>query len=152
MLFDQFGITFEYPDNWSIDIDSDDVGSSSATVQSPDGAFWNLSAYRSGTKPKDMVQVVSSQMQKEFQDIDVELASETRAEFQITPGNPNSASSQFQHRLRFIRQGSIIEVLGNASLKSSASDYYVFGRLEAWENGEMIFKREWHPVIPRKHS
>jgi putative CocE/NonD family hydrolase len=87
-----------------------------------------------------------------FQDIDVELASETRAEFQITPGNPNSASSQFQHRLQFIRQGSIIEVLGNASLKSSASDYYVFGRLEAWENGEMIFKREWHPVIPRKHS
>lgn len=84
MLFDQFGITFEYPDNWSIDIDSDDVGSSSATVQSPDGAFWNLSAYRSGTKPKDMVQVVLSQMQKEYQDIDVEEVCDTVSGFQLS--------------------------------------------------------------------
>mgnify|MGYP001266474611 CR=1 FL=1 len=84
MQFEQFGVTFEYPDNWSIDVDSDDVGGSSATVQSPDGGFWNISVYPSGTNSKEMVQVVSSEMQKEYQDIDIEVVHDTISGIQLS--------------------------------------------------------------------
>ena len=87
-----------------------------------------------------------------FSEIALEFAFETKAEFQVTPDEPNSASSEFQHRLQFTRQDSIIEVIGTAGLQSTVSDYHVFGRLEIRENDTLVFEREWHPVISRKHS
>ena len=87
-----------------------------------------------------------------FSEIALEFAFETKAEFRITPDEPNSASGEFQHRLQFTRQDSIIEVIGTASLQSTVSDYQVFGRLEVRENDTLVFEREWHPVISRKHS
>jgi len=87
-----------------------------------------------------------------FSEIGLEFAFETKAEFQITPDEPNSASGQFQHQLLFTRPDSIIEVVGTARLQSSVSDYHVFGRLEVRENDTLVFEREWQPVISRKHS
>ena len=85
-------------------------------------------------------------------EIALEFAFETEAEFQITPDEPNSASSEFRHRLQFTRSGSVIEVISTAKLQSSVSDYHIFGRLEVWENDALVFEREWHPVISRKYS
>ena len=87
-----------------------------------------------------------------FHDIALELAFETEAEFQISPDEPNSASSEFRHRLQFTRSGSVIEVISTARLQSSVSDYHVFGRLEIRENDALVCEREWRPVIPRNHS
>ena len=87
-----------------------------------------------------------------FNEIALEFAFETKAEFQITPDEPNSASVQFQHQLLFTRPDSIIEVVGTARLQSSVSDYHIFGRLEVWENDALVFEREWQPVISSKYS
>jgi hypothetical protein len=87
-----------------------------------------------------------------FHDIALELAFETEAEFQISPDEPNSASSEFRHRLQFTRSGSVIEVISTARLQSSVSDYHVFGRLEIRENDALVCEREWDPVISRNHS
>jgi putative CocE/NonD family hydrolase len=87
-----------------------------------------------------------------FNEIALEFAFETEAEFQITPDEPNSASSEFRHRLQFTRSGSVIEVISTAKLQSSVSDYHIFGRLEVWENDALVFEREWQPVISRKYS
>ena len=87
-----------------------------------------------------------------FDEITVEYAFETKAQHQITLDDPNSACSEFEHKLQFKRSGSIVEVLGTARLKSSPTDYHVFGTLEVRENGALICKHEWRPVIPRNHS
>jgi len=87
-----------------------------------------------------------------FDEITVEYAFETKAQHQITLDDPNSACSEFEHKLQFKRSGSIVEVLGTARLKSSPTDYHVFGTLEVREDGALICKHEWRPVIPRNHS
>ncbi|MAF06418.1 MAG: peptidase S15 [Acidiferrobacteraceae bacterium] len=87
-----------------------------------------------------------------FDEITVEYAFETKAQHQITLDDPNSACSEFEHKLQFTRSGSVIEMISTARLQSSVSDYHVFGRLEIRENDALVCEREWDPVISRKHS
>ncbi|HCK76421.1 MAG TPA: peptidase S15 [Gammaproteobacteria bacterium] len=87
-----------------------------------------------------------------FDEIEVEYAFETKAQHQITLDDLNSACSEFQHKLQFKRSGSIIELLGTTRLKSTPTDYHVFGRLEIRENDTLVCEREWNPVISRKYS
>ena len=77
----------------------------------------------------------------------------TRIAFdEITVDDPNSACSEFEHKLQFKRSGSIVEVLGTARLQSSPTHYHVFVALEVQEDGALICERQWRPVIPRNHS
>lgn len=87
-----------------------------------------------------------------FHEIAVEYAYETKAQHRITLDDPNSACSEFQHKLHFKRSGSVVEVLGTARLKSSPTHYHVFGTLKVHEDGALICECEWRPVIPRNHS
>ena len=46
--FDSLGISFQYPDNWTLDDSDALLGRKSVTVYSPGGAFWSV-AIHSGT-------------------------------------------------------------------------------------------------------
>ncbi len=87
-----------------------------------------------------------------FTGIDLDFGVETRAEYPMDPSDPDAASARFEHRLHFAREGWAVDVIGRAELRSTESAYEVRGSLEARENGERVFERNWKPVIPRTCS
>lgn len=74
MHHDRLGLTFDYPDNWSIDTDASDRSAPAVTVYAPGGGFWSLSAHPTGTDPAALVDAVVEQMRAEYRDLDSEAA------------------------------------------------------------------------------
>jgi len=73
MHFDRFGLAFDFPDDWAIEVDD---GETSVTSFSPGGGFWTVSAYADAEEPADLAAAVADQMRREFEDLDVEPAAE----------------------------------------------------------------------------
>lgn len=77
--FDGFGISFQYPDNWTLD-DSDAVlGRMSVTVFSPNGAFWTVAVYSDDAEPSELAAAVVGAMKQEYQGLEAEAIEETVA-------------------------------------------------------------------------
>ena len=87
-----------------------------------------------------------------FCEIDLDFGVETRAEYRMDTRDPDGVSVRFEHRLHFARAGWAIDVTGIAELRSTPGAFHVRGSLEARENGETVFVRQWDPVIPRTCS
>jgi hypothetical protein len=70
--FNRFGLSFQYPDNWAVDV-SDAAGRHAAvTVHSPDGGFWSVSGHAAGGPPDTLARAVLGQMREEYRDLDAE--------------------------------------------------------------------------------
>lgn len=74
MHFDRFGLTFDYPDNWSLDTEDAEGRFATASVQSPGGAFWTVSGHAPGGDPAELVKAFVTQMKEEYQELDAEAA------------------------------------------------------------------------------
>ena len=74
MHFNRFGLSFDYPDNWSVDTDDADDRYAAVTVYSPEGGFWSVSGHATGGDPAQLAAAVLAQMKKEYQDLDSEPA------------------------------------------------------------------------------
>jgi hypothetical protein len=71
--FNSLGISFQYPDNWTLD-DSDAIlGRKSVTVYSPGGAFWSVTIH-SGTDPAKPAAAVVDAMKLEYEGLEVQEA------------------------------------------------------------------------------
>jgi hypothetical protein len=68
--FNQFGVSFLYPDNWTLDKEDAQAGKRSVTVFSPGGAFWSLSIYPPTADPCRLANTVVHAMQKEYEDLE----------------------------------------------------------------------------------
>lgn len=72
MEFKRFGLSFQYPDNWAVDV-SDAAGRHAAvTVHSPGGGFWSVSGHAAGGPPDALTRAVLDQMREEYRDLDAE--------------------------------------------------------------------------------
>lgn len=76
MHHDRLGLSFDYPDNWSLDTDVADPSAPAVTVSSPDGGFWSVSAHEQGADPDRLARAVRDQMRSEYRDLDLESAVE----------------------------------------------------------------------------
>ena len=77
--FDKLGISFQYPDNWTLD-DSDAVlGRKSVTVYSPGGAFWTVAIHAGAADPAKLAAAVVETMSKEYGGLEVDEMRETVA-------------------------------------------------------------------------
>lgn len=74
MHFAQFGLAFDYPDNWSVDTTDAAGGRAAVTVYSPEGAFWAVSAHAPGGAADSLAAAVVGQMREEYIDLDSEPA------------------------------------------------------------------------------
>jgi len=83
MRFHQFGLTFEYPENWSVDTGDSAGRHATVTVYTPEGGFWSVSAHAPGPAPQQLTDAVVAQMRQEYQDLDVEPARESVAGKQL---------------------------------------------------------------------
>lgn len=76
--FSKFGISFLYPDNWTLEEPSEGEVES-ATVYSPGGAFWSLSVHPASADPEKLAEAAVGAMRAEYKDLEQE-ASYQRAE------------------------------------------------------------------------
>lgn len=74
--FEQFGLRFDYPDNWVVEQGEDIDGDQQVVVSSPHTAFWQLSKHPAGTELEPLFDEVLSALRSEYQEIEVDPADE----------------------------------------------------------------------------
>ncbi|MDX1961967.1 MAG: hypothetical protein SFX18_02365 [Pirellulales bacterium] len=74
--FEQLGVTFQYPDGWTLDSQAILAGGRELTVYSPGGAFWSLAIHDRQTDPRALVDEFVNTMRAEYQNVDHELLDE----------------------------------------------------------------------------
>jgi len=75
--FREMGISFQYPDNWTLDEEDVLAGRRSVTVFGPTGAFWSISIHPRSTNPLTLAEEAVAAMREEYVDPDVEEIRET---------------------------------------------------------------------------
>src|SRR5262252_9510938 len=75
-LFDKLGIRFQYPENWKLEADDAAAGRQTVSVYSPGGAFWTVMIRRAGDDPERLAREALAAMQKEYEDLESEPASD----------------------------------------------------------------------------
>ena len=77
--FDSLDISFQYPDNWTLDDADARLGRRSVTVYSPGGAFWSVAIHDNTVDPTELADAVVEAIRQEYPHIEVEQAAETLA-------------------------------------------------------------------------
>lgn len=77
--FRKLGITFQYPENWSLDEEDALAGRRSVTVFSPGGGFWSVSVHPRSTDPQKLARAAVNAMQEEYKEVETEEIQETVA-------------------------------------------------------------------------
>jgi hypothetical protein len=76
MHFDRFGLSFDHPDNWTVETDDSEGRYAAVTVYSPGGAFWSVSGHAAGGDALTLAAAVVDQMRDEYRDLDCEPGEE----------------------------------------------------------------------------
>jgi hypothetical protein len=77
LRFDALGISFQYPENWTLDDSDARLGRRSVTVYSPEGAFWSVSIHPASHKTEAIAAKIIKAMQEEYESLEVAEATET---------------------------------------------------------------------------
>src|SRR4051812_18491691 len=75
--FEQFGISFQYPENWTLEADDLLSGQGAVSVYSPGGGFWSVTVHDPSDEPGDLVDAVVQTMQRMYDELDTEETIET---------------------------------------------------------------------------
>jgi hypothetical protein len=76
-VYQNLGVRFLYPENWSITDEEDHGWPRSVTLQSEETSFWSLHVYPPAQELKPVVKELIQAIQTEFSDIEVLPAKET---------------------------------------------------------------------------
>lgn len=81
--FNSLGISFQYPENWTLD-DSDAVlGRKSVTVYSPGGAFWSVAIQPGEANLMTLAEAVVDALRPEYDSLEAEEVSETIVDHEL---------------------------------------------------------------------
>jgi hypothetical protein len=71
-VFENFGVSFMYPENWNLeDVSGDlDAGPKTVTVNSPTGGFWSLQVYEPAVDPQPLVDQFRLTMEAEYEGLE----------------------------------------------------------------------------------
>jgi len=82
--FDKLGVSFQYPENWTLDDSDALLGRKSVTVYSPGGGFWSVAIHSGSADPAKLAAAVLDAMKKEYPGLEVDETSETVAGHELT--------------------------------------------------------------------
>lgn len=74
--YEKFGIRVLYPENWTVQDEQLDDWPRSVSIQSPQGAYWELQVYPSRISPARLTKQALSAMQQIYEDLEAEPVSE----------------------------------------------------------------------------
>lgn len=72
--FNSFGVSFQYPDGWALEVEEED-GGHDITVYGQDGSFWSLTI-NGGADPLELAQIVVQAMDEQYDELDAEAATD----------------------------------------------------------------------------
>ena len=76
-VYDENSVRFEYPENWSLDVDEPSGASGPViTVASPGGGFWSLSVLGAEVDLPTMLRTAVDALTAEYQDVDAEAVTD----------------------------------------------------------------------------
>ena len=70
--FNSLGISFKFPDNWTLDNSDARLGRKSITVYGPGGAFWSVAIHAGSAEPAKMSAAVVKAMEQEYDGLEAE--------------------------------------------------------------------------------
>lgn len=82
-LFDSLGISFQYPENWTLDDSDALLGRKSVAVYSPGGAFWSVAIHSGAADPAKLAAAVVDAMRQEYEGLEAERAEESVAGYDL---------------------------------------------------------------------
>ena len=85
----KMGMSFEYPENWTLDEDDALAGRRSVTAYSPGGAFWSVAVHSRSTTPDQLAQAAVDAMKEEYEDLEAEPVSDVIAGWETIGYNLN---------------------------------------------------------------
>lgn len=68
--FNQLGLRFHYPENWTITDESTADWPKTVSVQSPGSGFWTVVQYEIGTEPESLLEQTLQQMRAEYENLE----------------------------------------------------------------------------------
>jgi hypothetical protein len=81
--FDSLGISFQYPDNWTLDDSDALLGRKSVTVYSPGGAFWSVAIHPGTADPAKLTAAIVEAMRREYEGLEAEQVQESAAGYDL---------------------------------------------------------------------
>jgi hypothetical protein len=81
--YEKLGISFQYPENWTLDEEDALAGRNSVTVYSPGGAFWSVAVHPLSADPKLLARAAVDAMTEEYKEVETEEAHETVADHEL---------------------------------------------------------------------
>ncbi len=82
--YSNFGVNFNYPDDWIV-VDEDDSGwPRRVSVQSPNSGYWELQAYPPNFHPAELSDQTLEAFREEYEELDFEPVSEKILDHETT--------------------------------------------------------------------
>jgi hypothetical protein len=78
-VFHKLGLSFTYPENWSLDEGEALEGNRSVAVYSPGGSFWSVSIHPGDTRPPDLVKAAVKALRETYDELDAEEVEDSMA-------------------------------------------------------------------------
>jgi hypothetical protein len=76
-LYDKLGISFLYPENWTLDESEALEGNQVVSVYSPGGSFWSIMIHPPGTAPEKLAATALKAMRQQYDNLDADEVRET---------------------------------------------------------------------------
>lgn len=75
-IYDQSGIRFLYPENWSVTQDQHHDLPRSVMIESPNGAFWSVDVHPFSVRPEELIENAIATLREEYQELEAEAVEE----------------------------------------------------------------------------
>ncbi|QDU54742.1 hypothetical protein [Aeoliella mucimassa] len=102
-VYEKDGLRFAYPENWTVEDDDTSTATASATVTSPDTAFWTVMFYRGNHDAEQLTEAVLEAFRQEYPQLEVDPAE-----------NMHQGGSIFGYDLSF----SFVDLLSTATIRA----------------------------------
>jgi len=81
--YEKLGISFQYPDNWTLDEEDAVAGRDSVTVYSPGGSFWSMAIHPRFADPRQLAEAALDAMKQEYKELEVAEVSESVGDHEL---------------------------------------------------------------------
>jgi hypothetical protein len=88
-VYRKLGLSFSYPENWSLDEGEALGGNRSVAVYSPGGSFWSVSIHPSDSRPRDLVKAAVKALRETYDELDAEEVEDSMAGRRVVGADVN---------------------------------------------------------------